>query len=157
MVGSLPCVAEIWDEQQLIADGFERVYVELEWYDGLREGVADVNGVPHYFQSLHWDQVGDADEFSVWPASEDALTLEREQWAIFAKWNQRHEAGAVTLESHPGHGGIDARYDELTALLGPHRQAPDDARRLLGEVRFVKGGRYRVDGVDYWVRWSPVM
>ncbi|WP_405594401.1 hypothetical protein OG741_01840 [Streptomyces sp. NBC_01410] len=40
-------MAQIWDEQQLIADGFERVYVELEWYDGPRAGLADVDVVPH--------------------------------------------------------------------------------------------------------------
>jgi hypothetical protein len=58
-------------------------------------------------------------------------------------------------ESHPGQGGIDARYDELDVLLAPHRQPPDDARRLVGEMRFDAGGRYRVEGMGYWFRWRP--
>jgi hypothetical protein len=33
-------------------DGFERVHVELDWYDGPRGGLADVDGLPHYFQSV---------------------------------------------------------------------------------------------------------
>ncbi|MCX2181021.1 hypothetical protein KV205_10815 [Streptomyces sp. SKN60] len=146
-------MAGTWDEQQLIADGFERVYAESDWYDGPRAGLADIGGRPHYFRSDEYDHADEADEYRVWPASEAVVGLEREQWAIFARWNERSEAGEVGPESHPGHGGIDARYDELEQLLAPHRQAPDDARRLVGELRFVEGARYRVDGLDYWIRW----
>ncbi|WP_327738300.1 hypothetical protein OG749_35445 [Streptomyces nojiriensis] len=39
-------MAEIWDEQRLIAGGFRRVYAEFEWYDGPRAGLADVDGRP---------------------------------------------------------------------------------------------------------------
>ncbi|MER5924808.1 hypothetical protein [Streptomyces mirabilis] len=148
-------MAETWDEVQLIADGFERVYAELEWYDGPRAGLADVDGQPHYFQGYDYDSADEADEYSVWPASDAAVGLEREQWAIFARWNERHQAGTVGPESHPGQGGIDPHYDELALLLAQYRQAPDDARRLVGEVRFDAGARYRVEGLDYWFRWRP--
>jgi hypothetical protein len=147
-------VAETWDEQQLIADGFGHVYVELDWYDGPRDGLVDIDDVAHYFQCYDVDFSRAPDEYFVWPASEAPVALEREQWEIFARWNQRYEAGTAGVESHPGHGGIDARYDELTALLAPHRQKPADARRLVAEWRFDGGDRYRVDGVDYWVRWT---
>lgn len=148
-------MAETWNEEQLIADGFERVYTELEWYDGPRVGLADINGKPHYFQNHDYDHAGEADGYQVWPAGEAVVELEREQWAIFARWNERREAGEVGPESHPDHGGIDARYDELKLLLAPHRQAPDGARRLVGELRFDAGARYRVEGLDYWFRWRP--
>lgn len=72
----------------------------------------------------------------MWSASEAAVVLEREQWAIFARWNQRSEAGEAGPESHPGLGGVDARYDELTRLLAPHRQPAEGARRLVGELGF---------------------
>lgn len=129
-------MAETWDEEQLIADGFERVYVELEWYDGPRAGLADVDGKPHYFQSDSYAHTDEADEYRVWPASEDAVKWEREQWALFTRWNQRYEAETVTSESNPSRGGIDARYDKLDRLLAPHRQEPDTTRRLVGEMRF---------------------
>ncbi|MFD8076822.1 hypothetical protein ACFV3E_29685 [Streptomyces sp. NPDC059718] len=149
-------VAETWDEQQLIADGFERTHVDLEWYDGPRKGLADIDGLPHYYEGRDYDHADEADEYYVWPASEAAVAMEREQWAIFVRWNERHEAaGMVETESHPALGGVDARYDELDVLLAPHRQAPDGARRLVGEVRFDDGDRYRVDGVDHWFRWRP--
>ncbi|MFD6532314.1 hypothetical protein [Streptomyces sp. NPDC060184] len=148
-------MAETWDEVQLIADGFERVYAELEWYSGPRAGLADVDGKPHYFQGNDWNDADEADEYSVWPASDAAVELEREQWAIFARWNERCEAGAVGPETHPGQGRIDARYDELELLLAPYRQPPDGARQLVGEVRIDAGARYRVEGLDYWFRWHP--
>lgn len=150
-------MAETWNEEQLIADGFEHVYAELEWYDGPRLGLADINGMPHYFQNRDYDHADEADDYQVWPASEAAVESEREQWAIFARWNERREAGEVGVESHPNHGGIDARYDELELLLAPHREAPDSARRLVGELRFVDGSRYRVEGLGYWFRRRPSM
>lgn len=49
-------------------DGFERVHVELDWYDGPRGGLADVGGVVHYFQAVsHLDDSGGG-TFFVWPA-----------------------------------------------------------------------------------------
>ena len=134
---------------------FERVHVELDWHDGPREGIADVDGLAHYFQGHEYQNSDEFDEYAVWPAGDDVLALEREQWAIFVDWDQRFKAGALGPDSHPGHGGIDARYDELTALLSPHRQAPAGARRLVAQWRFVGGARYRADGVDYWVKWGP--
>ncbi|MFF2194980.1 hypothetical protein [Streptomyces sp. NPDC058157] len=145
----------IWDEAQLIADGFERVYVELERYDGPRFGLADVDGRPHYFQGYDYDHAAEADEYRVWPAKELAVRLEREQWAIFVSRYDRHEAGTAGPELHPGQGTVDARYDELALMLEPHRRVPDGARRLVAELRFDGGSRYRADGLDYWFRWRP--
>ncbi|MFF4424057.1 hypothetical protein ACFY04_25295 [Streptomyces sp. NPDC001549] len=148
-------MAETWDEQRLIAGGFRRAYAEFEWYDGPRAGLADVDGRPHYFQGCDYDHADESDEYLVWPASEAAVVLEREQWAIFVRWNQRSEAGEAGPESHPGLGRVDARYDELNRLLAPHRQSAEGARRLVGELAFDAGDRYRADGPDYWFRWHP--
>jgi len=146
-------VAEVWDERQLAADGFEHVYAELDWYDGPRGGLVGIGGVPHYFQCHDVDFSVAPDEYFVWPADEKLVALEREEWAIFVEWNQRYEEGTSGIAWHPGHGGVNARYDELTALLTPHRQAPADAKLLVAEWRSDGGDRYRADGVDYWVRW----
>lgn len=149
------CVAENWDEARLIADGFERAYTELDWYDGPRAGIADVGGEPHYFE--RYDDYDDRpdEEYRVWPASNAALELEREQWRIFARWYGSHGAGRAGLEANPASGGVDARYDELESLLAPYRQAPDDTRRLAGEVRYDKAGPYAVEGPNFWFRWRP--
>jgi len=136
-------------------DGFERVHIELDWWDGPRSGLADVDGAPCYFQSV--DLCEPDDEFLVWPASGLALALEREQWAIFVKWNHRYETGSATVDSHPGQGGISARYDELQDLLAPHRAVPSGARRLAADLRQLgsRRARYRLDGPDYLMRWRP--
>ena len=143
-------MAETWDEAQLIADGFGRVIVELEWYDGPRVGLVDIDGQPYYFDGYGQYLGDEADEYRVWPASPAAVELEREQWAIYVDWNERQGAGA----SYLGQSGIDARYDELDALLAQYRQAPDDARRLVGDLRCTGAG-HRVEGTGFWFRWRP--
>lgn len=139
-------------------DGFESVHVELDWYDGPQAGLANVDGAAHYFRTVH-HAVGDGepdDEYYVWPASDVALTWEREQWAIFVDWNTRYEAGTTTPETHPGNGAVNTRYDDLTTRLAPHRTIPDGARRLAADWQWLDGPtRYHIDGVDYRVRWRP--
>ncbi|MET8638632.1 hypothetical protein [Streptomyces sp. NPDC004680] len=147
-------MAGTWDEAQLIADGFERVIVELEWYDGPRVGLTDIDGKPHYFDG-YGQYFGDKpDEYRVWPASVAAVEWEREQWAIYVSRNEPHGAGTVPPDSRSGRGGIDARFDELDALLAQYRRAPDDARRIVGELRYTGAG-HRVEGTGYWFRWRP--
>ncbi|MFA1550529.1 hypothetical protein [Actinomadura chokoriensis] len=143
---------EVWDEAQLIADGFERVHVELDWYDGPRVGVADIDGKPHYFKGHHYERAHEDDEYLVWPASSAGLEWELEQSAIYIRWNERCQAGLVGPETHPGFGG-NARYDELDSLLAPHRRAPDDARRMKREMRFVARDPGEVESLNYWFRW----
>ncbi|MFD8008852.1 hypothetical protein [Streptomyces sp. NPDC058955] len=141
-------MAETWDEAQLIADGFGRVIVELEWYDGPRVGLVDLGGQPSYFDG-YGQYMGDgADEYRVWPASPAVAELEREQWAIYVDWNERQGGGASCLDQ----GGVNARYDELNALLAQYRQPPDDAPRLVGELRCTGSG-HQVEGTDCWFRW----
>ncbi|MFG1793856.1 hypothetical protein [Nocardia sp. NPDC049149] len=148
-------MARTWDEAELIAEGFERVHIESEIYDGPRAGLADIGGQPHYFDTTPdctWG--GDVDEYLVWRASEQAVAWEFERWAIYVTYAQRLEAGEVGSGSHPGYGGIDARYDELTRLLAPHRERPDTARKLVAELRFDQREGYRIDGTDLWFRWT---
>ncbi|WP_371476809.1 hypothetical protein [Kitasatospora sp. NBC_00315] len=149
-------MAEIEDEQLLLDAGFERVYIELDRYDGPREGLAEVYGAAHYFRAAYDFAHPDAsdDEYFVWPASASLLAQEQEQWAIFVEWNTRFEAGAALPDSHPGHGAINSRYDELTEQLVPHREVPAHARRVTAEWRLIAGARYRLDGTDYLVKWQ---
>lgn len=144
-----------WDEADLIADGFERVYIESERYDWPRAGVADVDGRPHYFEGWKFDRADEGYEFNVWPASAQAVAWELERWAIYVRWDHRYLAGEAGVDSHPGHGGIDVRYDELDTLLAPYRQVPENARKLVAEMRFDEGDRYRIGGTDMWFRWHP--
>lgn len=135
----------------------EKVYVELEWYDGPRVGVADINGLPYRFKAL-FDEPADEylGTFLVFPITDEALALEIEQWRIFVAWNTRYEAGEVTVESHPGHGGINSRWDEIELLLKKSRdEVPVNAKKALAKFEPLnREKRYEECGPDYALRWS---
>jgi hypothetical protein len=99
-------VAEIWDERRLVADAFERVHIELDWYDGPRERLVDIAGIAHYFHGHDHTRSSDIDEYARWPAGADALALEREQWETFVDWNHQRTAGAVRPHRHQGIEGL---------------------------------------------------
>jgi hypothetical protein len=135
----------------------ETVHVENEWYDGPRAGIADIGGVPHRFRSL-FDEKDDEylSTFVVWPIDEATLVLEREQWLIFVAWNALYEAGKAGTDSHPGHSGLNARWDELETLLKDSRKlVPATARRAIAEVQnTAEADRYSPAGPAYKMGWS---
>ncbi|WP_190303138.1 MULTISPECIES: hypothetical protein [Methylomonas] len=134
----------------------ERVYVENEWYDGPRAGVADINGLPQRFRSL-FDEAEDEylGTFVVWPIDAESLQLEIEQWRIFVEWNALYESGQAKLESHPGHGGVNRRWDEINERLKESRdRVPGNAQRAQVEVDQIdRESRYEPSGPDYMLRW----
>lgn len=136
---------------------FERVYVENDWHDGPRAGIADIDGVPHRFQSP-FDEIADEylSVYEVWPVSENELALEIEQWGIFVDWNRRYESGEADIETHPGSGGIDLRYDEIGAMLKALRKdAPLNVRRAKAQIKWVdRAHRYESSGPDYQMSWK---
>ncbi len=135
---------------------FEKVYVENEWYDGPRAGVASINGVPHRFKSLFDEAVDERlGTFLVWPVDLETLKLEQEQWQVFVEWNVLYESGQATPESHPGHGGISARWDELEESLKQSRSdVPGEAKRAKAELEHIESDqRYPPDGPTYKFRW----
>ncbi len=134
----------------------ERVYVENEWYDGPRAGVANIDGEPHRFVS-QFDEEEDEylGTFVVWPIDESELALEQEQWQIFVRWNEQYEAGKVGPESHPGHPGTNKRWDEINSLLKTCRvSVPASARRAKAQMSHVDGQqRYALSGPAYRLSW----
>jgi hypothetical protein len=149
-------MADTSDKQLLLDAGFERVRALLDYYDGPRAGVADLAGTAHYFRAVHdYPKPGvPDDEYLVWPMNKSILALEQEQSAIFTAWDTRRKAGTVGDDSYPGHGGIDARYDELEAQLAPHREVPAHARRVVAEWRPLAGPHGHAGGLGCLVRWS---
>jgi hypothetical protein len=135
----------------------EHVYVENDWYDGPRAGVANINGRAHRFVS-QFDEAEDEymGTFLVWPIEEVELLLEQEQWRIFVNWNERYEAGLSGVESHPGHGGVNDRWDELNSMLKAVRsQVPESARRARAQlVPVERAERYIASGPSYQLAWK---
>lgn len=137
----------------------ERVYVENEWYDGPRAGVADVDGIPHRFRSI-FDETEDEylETFLVWPIEKKVVELEIEQWRIFVEWNLLYEAAEVGVDSHPGHGGRSRRWDEIEALLTSSRsEVPALARRAIAQISYIeRTARYEPTGPGYMLAWRLV-
>ena len=109
----------------------EHVFVENEWYDGPRAGVANVNGEPHRFVSQWDEEEGECiGTFLVWPVSPEVVALEQEQWRIFVAWNEQYETGKADTTTHPGHPGTNKRWDEITLQLASRSEsAPAGAKR----------------------------
>ncbi|TVZ41823.1 hypothetical protein P886_1173 [Alteromonadaceae bacterium 2753L.S.0a.02] len=136
----------------------EKVYVENDWYDGPRKGIADFNGIPHRFVA-HFDELkGYEDTFSLFPISSEEFELEIEQWKIYLEWNKKYEAGKVKVETHPGHSGLNQRWDEIEELLKNKREViPGNAILANAEFgRINQENRYVLTGPCYGVVWKVI-
>lgn len=137
----------------------ERVLVENGWHDGPRAGIANVRGVPHRFRCIFDEQVDDwTDEYVVVPIAPETLALEIEQFQIFADWRDQYDRGLVRLESHPGHGGMNKRWDELERELSSRREIGGaTALRAVAAFQMPEdGSRYGKSGPTYTVRWHLI-
>ena len=135
----------------------EQVLVETSWYDGPREGVGNIVGVPHRFSS-NFDETDDepTGTYHVWPINKNELILEIEQWKLFVDWNNEYELGKTDTSTHPGTGGIDKRWDEIETLLKQSRRnIPSSAKLARAEfVRIEDRNRYDYSGPDYMLVWN---
>jgi hypothetical protein len=93
---------------------FEHVYMVWDLYDGARSGLACFRGQPHYFD-CELDPVdgGYTEIYRLWPIDQGLLALATEQWQIYRSWERRFHSGEESVETHPGHRGQNARYDDL--------------------------------------------
>jgi hypothetical protein len=114
--------------------------------------------VPHRFIANYDDDKGYLDSFRLFPISEEDLKLEIEQWKIFVQWHQKYESGEVGTETHPGHGGISERWDEIEKLLKSSRETiPGNALLAKANFEFLEEqSRYQSNGPSYKVAWSIV-
>lgn len=96
----------------------QHVYMVWDTYDGVRSGIADFNGKPHHFQCRFDEEADDYSAlFDLKKIDEETLKLALKQRAIYRTWEADFHSGKVPLDTHPGHGGLDKRYDELERLL----------------------------------------
>ena len=77
-----------------------------------------MDGAPHYFACQLDEAAGDySDNFRLYPVSPEFMQRAMRNWAIYRNWERRFYSGEAELQTHPGHGGIDAEYDELQSWL----------------------------------------
>ncbi|MDJ0711064.1 MAG: hypothetical protein QNJ14_11765 [Woeseiaceae bacterium] len=96
----------------------ERVYMVWDYYDGVRSGVADFGGEPHFFQS-RFDDVMDeyVDVFDLTPLDCETFENALELWEIYRAWEIRFHSGKEPLNTHPRTAGDNSRYNKLDSLV----------------------------------------
>lgn len=137
----------------------ERVYAVWGFYDGVRTGIADMNGAPHYFASQFDESADDySDNFRLYPVDAEFMQRSMRSWAIYRAWERKFRSGEAKLETHPGHGGIDAEYDELKSWLDD-KVARHHALPTLYTAKFrALPGQESLPGAmlrEIEVEWSP--
>jgi hypothetical protein len=140
---------------------FEKVHTVREYWDGVRSGTADFKGAPHYFVCPVDARVTDgyADYFDLYPLSPEFMERELQYFAIYRAWDIQHKRGLVPEETHPGRGGVDAQYDELSRWLDSQIAALDmTAIKQRATFRAIGGQADLPKGVmrELEVRWSPM-
>jgi len=104
---------------------FEKVQTVGVYWDGVRTGTANFRGAPHYFD-CRFDEGADeySDVYQLYPVDSEFMERELRLWAIFRAWEDSFHRGLLSVETHPGHGGVDQEYDDL-------RRWMDNSIRLL--------------------------
>jgi len=97
---------------------YERVHVIWDLYDGVRNGIADLDGAPHYFASQFDESADDySDNFKLYPRWARIHATRDAQLGHLSGLGAPISYGEADLKTHPGHGRINAEYDELKSWL----------------------------------------
>jgi hypothetical protein len=116
---------------------WERVHTISDYYDGPRLGVADIEGVPHIFQSSFDTVLNDFPDFYlVSPIDSDLFTLVLEDWAIWLRWFVARGRGETSDDTHPALPKDRARHEAIEQLIGERLAVdPKNNRRLIANFR----------------------
>jgi hypothetical protein len=104
----------------MVAD-FETVYTVTDFWDGIRAGIADFNGVPHYYERLDEQREEHEDDwvdlFLLKRIDEETFRLAIEDWDIWKRWYIACQTGETTVETHPALPKDRTRHTEITKIL----------------------------------------
>ncbi len=96
----------------------EPVHTIDDYYDSPRQGIADFDGEPHYYE-CEFDKEADeySDVFRLTPIADSIFKLAIEKWQIWCCWERAFHAGEVTLDTHPALAEERSRYEELKKIV----------------------------------------
>ena len=143
---------------------FEQVHTVHDFYDGPRSGVADFNGEPAFYRSIHLDSPTwnlDEDRFELSPIPPAALVLAIEDFRLWQRWQAAELAGTAPILADGAERVLPAdaaRHAELMILLEPVLRI-DPAHRILvtGEFRADMRGQPSGGALsDLVVCWTPI-
>jgi hypothetical protein len=136
---------------------WDRILTIHNYYDGPRLGIAEVNGIPHIYES-EFDE--DADDYAktylVSAIDEVLLSLVLEDWEIWLRWDAAWKRGDVTLDTHPALPADRQRYETLKAEIGQRLTAsPEASKRMTAEFRNLQGARVWTGVEVHWSESGP--
>jgi hypothetical protein len=103
---------------QELKNGYERVFTVTDYYDGPRQGVANFNGEPHFYDCVFSDlNDGYSNLYRLTPISTEVFDLAMEDWEIWKRWEHAFYQGITTQETHPALPTDRARHEEIKARL----------------------------------------
>lgn len=136
---------------------YEVVFTVSDWYDGPRQGVADFQGRPHFYDCLFGTRLdGYTDQFRLTPISPSDLDLVLEDWAIWRRWERAFHSGETTQASHPALPAERARHEQLKSVLKHVLQTNTEQSIIQTGVFRATGQGSSSPGVmrDLEVKWS---
>ena len=97
---------------------YEIVHTITDWYDGAREGIAELNGVPHHYKNqwLEGEQNW-SDIYFLKPLDAETFALAMEDWEIWLRWEKAFKEGKTTQDTHPALREDRQRHEELLQVL----------------------------------------
>ena len=80
---------------------WELVHTVHGYYDAPRFGIADLNGVPHIYESPFDDETDDySDIYKLSPIDSELMALVMKDWVLWEKWESAFYNGLAVRESH---------------------------------------------------------
>lgn len=97
---------------------YEIVHTITDWYDGARAGVADLNGMPHYYENRWNEEKNEWNEiYLLKQIDAETFALAIEDWEIWLRWECAFKEDKTTQETHPTLPDERQRHKEIENVL----------------------------------------
>ena len=117
-----------------LKSGNEIVFTVTDYYDGPRQGIANYQGTPHFYECIFDSATNDySDLYRLTALDELVFRLALEKWEIWRRWELAFHTGKTNMESHPALPEDAARHEELEQLLGNALQSSPSAITRVGK------------------------
>jgi hypothetical protein len=101
-----------------LKSGYEEVFTVTDFYDGPRQGIANCDGQPRFYECISDETlVAEQRLFRLISISSQTFQLAMEDWDIWERWEAAFHAGRAGPDSHPALPEERERHEELKKIL----------------------------------------
>ena len=98
--------------------GYEYVFAVIDYYDGPRKGVANLQRKPHFFECIFDEATEDyTEEFFLTPLDFEGFQAAKDDWEIWRRWESAFHEGETDIGTHPSLPHEAIRHAELKVIL----------------------------------------